>query len=136
MSFTKVELKRNFGPVAALIAAVFLLSGCETLFGASEKRAELEATEDSGAMRAECMAMHEAMNAKMAEGGMEMKEEMMSPEMKAKHEQCMAMMSEMRETCMRMEEGQMKGQEEGMSSQCKAMMHGPTEHEHKGGEEQ
>jgi len=94
----------------------------------------LQAEKPDQAARAECMAMHEKMKSKMAGSGMQMNEGLMSPEMKARHERCMAMMNEMGQSCMGARD--QPDPKAGAREKCKAMMHSPASHEHDDGQEQ
>ncbi len=125
----------------AILSSALLLSACSTLsspFSSSKTsqsaQAAPAASEDMDAMRAQCMAMHDKMKAKMAEGGEMMSDGMMSDEMKAKHKKCMEAMPEMREKmheqCMSMKmdgtgDGMMMGGDmKKMHEHCMQMMHG------------
>jgi len=102
-SFRFLPGKRPGAGANALARALFL-PACVVLGGlifagvaSAAHSSEAEAQEQ---MRAECMALHEEMKASMMEGGMEMDQGKMSPEMIEEYRKCMEAMPKMREMCM------------------------------------
>jgi hypothetical protein len=149
-------MKNLYKPVFSgviLAGSALIMSACATVDGTAASAAEPAETVKAEAMssehtasktgmsdmKAECMAMHEKMKAKMAEGGMmghgkmgdgmgmkghEMSAEQKS-EMHAKHMKCMEMMPEMKaQMHEHMQAHCAVKHEGGMTEQCKMMQHG------------
>jgi len=85
----------NGRPAAILGARALLLSASVALGGIASGGASAALSSESenamAQMRAECAKLHEEMKASAADGDATMEDSSLSPDMKEKHQMCMAM---------------------------------------------